>query len=80
MDRFRLFYFKYYPPVYNTYIQYLKSHLNNQGFSIFIKHLNMHEKIILKNFSQKVLIISKNKNISFVYGHIFQHLHRIKNL
>ena len=39
MDRFRLFYFKYYPPVYNTYIQYLKLQLNNLGFLIFIKHL-----------------------------------------
>ena len=38
-EHIRLFYFKYYPPVYNTYIQYLKLQLNNLGFSIFIKQL-----------------------------------------
>ena len=53
-DIFRLFYFKYYPFVYNIYIQYLKSHLNNQGFSIFIKHL-MHAKINIEEILHKCI-------------------------
>ena len=53
MDKFRLFYFKYYPHVYNTYIQYLKSHLSNPGLSIFIKHLkNVCRNNIEKKFSK----------------------------
>ena len=39
----------------------------------------MYAEIILKKNSQNVLIISKNKNISFIYGHIFQHK-RVKGL
>ena len=56
---------------YNTYIQYLKSNLNNQGFSIFIRQL-MHVNI---NIEKNPHICINNQQIQcilFVYRHIFQ--------